>query len=218
MGTLGEAHRLVEVLCPEEGRLTLLARGARNSRRRFAGVLQLFAGLRLQVQGGQEDELGTLSAAEIVSGRPGIRQTLGRISRASALCACVRHLYPTQQAAPEAFAWLSLALDYVDAGEVARAAGAYPRLAQAAGVLPDLHRCGRCHAVDVPLACVPQPPGVLCLRCAPGRTAMSPALQAALGGRRVQEPVVANAVEDAVIAWTMAHSGRTLQVLTRDAG
>jgi DNA repair protein RecO (recombination protein O) len=217
LAAFGEAHRLVEVLTPHEGRLTVVARGARASRRRFAGILELFGQLRLQVQGGAQGGMGTLAAAELQSARAGIRTELGRISRASALCACVRHLFPEHQAAPEAYALLTLALDYVAAGAVARAAGAYPRLAQAAGILPDLSRCGRCGrgAEQGPLAWVPQPPGILCATCAPGRPALAPNVLAALRGARIDAVAVGNAVEDAVIAWTTMHSGRALTVLMR---
>ncbi|RYF11185.1 MAG: hypothetical protein EOO40_03775, partial [Deltaproteobacteria bacterium] len=60
LAAFGEAHRLVEVLTPQEGRLTVVARGARASRRRFAGILELFGQLRLQVQGGTQGGMGTL--------------------------------------------------------------------------------------------------------------------------------------------------------------
>jgi DNA repair protein RecO (recombination protein O) len=45
----GESDRILHLLVPESGRLTVIAKGARRSVRRFAGTLDLFNHLRVQV-------------------------------------------------------------------------------------------------------------------------------------------------------------------------
>ncbi|HET6345886.1 MAG TPA: DNA repair protein RecO, partial [Myxococcota bacterium] len=165
LGKVGEAHRLVEVLSADWGRVTLVARGARASRRRFAGVLELFSTLRLQVQKGRG--LWTLMAADPVAPRFSIRSDLVRISRASGLCACVRRLWPEQQAAPDAYGGLTTGLDAVAEGRAAEAAALYPALAAAAGILPELDRCGRCGGRSRGLAVDPGGTALVCGGCAP---------------------------------------------------
>lgn len=208
LGSFGEAHRLVEVLSSEHGRQTCVARHARTSRRRFAGILTAFADVTLQVQGGTGQSMVTIVEAELVQGRDAIRKTLNRINRATTLVACVRHLFPEGQAAPEAYTLLRLALDYVAQGAVVRAAGAYPRLAQAAGITPDLHVCQRCHnrAKDVGLVGAQ----LICPRCNRTRRYAPEAVYTALQGGRIHDASVANAVEDVVVAWTSEHSGKAI--------
>ena len=48
---LGEADRIVRLLTADEGRTSVLARGARGSRRRYGGVFEL--GARVQVERGR---------------------------------------------------------------------------------------------------------------------------------------------------------------------
>jgi DNA repair protein RecO (recombination protein O) len=212
MGKLGEAHRLVEVLTAEWGRVTLVARGARASRRRFAGVLELFTTLRLQVQKGRG--LWTLLAADPVTPRFGIRTDLVRISRASGLCACVRRLWPEHQAASDAYAGLTAGLDAVAEGRTAEAAALYPALAAAAGILPELDRCGRCGATDRALAVDPGGTALVCGGCAPALTPLASETLRALGGAPVLDEVAARVVEACVIDWVGWHTGRPLREVT----
>lgn len=214
LGAFGEAHRLVDVLSAQQGRQTFVARHARASRRRFVGVLSAFADVRLAVQTSAHQSMGTIVQAELVQSRDAIRQTLNRINRATSLVACVRALFYEGQAAPEAYHLLRLALDYLKAGAVVRAAGAYPRLAQAAGITPDLRVCQRCHtqAPDVGLVGTQ----LVCPRCNSKRPYAAPAVLAALHGGRIDAAHVANAVEDVVLAWTAEHSGKTIVRLPQD--
>jgi DNA repair protein RecO (recombination protein O) len=61
----GESDRIVTLLTREEGRLSGLARGARKSRRRFAGALQPGAHLRIELRAGR-GELFHLERAEVL--------------------------------------------------------------------------------------------------------------------------------------------------------
>lgn len=200
----GEAHRIVEILSHEMGKVSLLARGARASKRRFAGTLDVFATLRFQVTRGRG--LWTLQAADQANMRLGIRTAWERLERGGLLCACVRRLAPEHEAAPTMLSMLEAGLDLLARGEVAAAAALYPRVAQAAGILPDMQRCGQCGA-SAP-TCLDQAQGLVCARCAPGATPLTPATLAALDGAPVHDAATAAAVEGAVLAWVEWHSGQ----------
>ena len=138
LGKIGDAHRLVEVLTVDYGRMTLLARGARASKRRFAGILDLFSTLHLQVQPGRG--MATLEAADPANLRLGIRTDLDRIARASTLCRCVRALVAPTEAASEMLTALEHGLDFLHAGALPQAAAVYPQMLAAAGILPEAHQ------------------------------------------------------------------------------
>ena len=205
----GEAHRVVHLFDHQLGRVGLWARHARGSKRRLAGVLEPFATVRATA--GAQGALYNLHAAEVVRVREGIRAELPRIARAANLCTLVRSAWPEQQAAPEVLAGLEVALDHLHHGRVARAAGLYPRLAQLAGLLPDLRRCARCGAPLPPLVPARHEPACYCPRCAAApHEALSDAAVAGLQGARLEDAAAADAVERAVMGWFGAHLGKPL--------
>ncbi|MBI3179433.1 MAG: DNA repair protein RecO [Deltaproteobacteria bacterium] len=206
LGTVdfGESHRIVHMLTVEEGRLSLLARGGRASRKRFAGALDRYIGLRMQARAGRG--LWTLAAADVVNARLGLRQELARLTRASLLCECVRKLVPERQRAPEFLALFGDALDGLDRGEIIAAAGAYPRLLAAAGISPDLSHCHRCGGVDPPAVVVNPTSGeVDCADCAGAQGAVAAVVLA--GARLPADLAEADAVEANTLAVVTAHCG-----------
>lgn len=197
-----DSHRIVEVLTAEEGRISLLARGGRASKRRFAGALDLFVTLRLQVSTG--GNLWTLSGADVLRSRISIRKSLEALARASLLVELTRALAPEHQAAPELLAVATEALDRVDAGALASAASAYPALLSVAGVLPDVRVCVRCGADR---AGVMRDEGFVCGQCAPARRPMSDAVRAVWAGGPCSDGALGDAVEDSVLDFAEATMG-----------
>lgn len=59
-----DADLVVDLLTAEHGRLAALARGARNSRRRFGGALDYFNLLGVELRPGRRGRLGTLGGVE----------------------------------------------------------------------------------------------------------------------------------------------------------
>jgi len=59
-----DADLVVDLLTAEHGRLAALARGARNSRRRFGGALDYFNLLGVELRQGRRGRLGTLGGVE----------------------------------------------------------------------------------------------------------------------------------------------------------
>ncbi|MEO0811493.1 MAG: DNA repair protein RecO [Myxococcota bacterium] len=197
-----DSHRIVDLLTPEEGRLSLLARGGRASKRRFAGALDLFVTLRVQVSTG--GNLWTLTGADVLDARVEIRKRLEALARASLLAELTRALAPEHQAAPELFGVASEALDRLNRGEDSSAAAAYPALLSAAGVLPELRGCARC---GVDRAGALREDGFVCTVCVPTRRPMSDAVRAVWQGAPCDSDALALAVEDAALDFSEAALG-----------
>lgn len=97
----GEADRIVSLFTLEQGKLQGIARGAKRSRKRFGGALELFAHLKLQLHLGPG--LATLVSADIVSIFPGIRGELAKIGSAAYACELVERLTPDEEPNPRLF-------------------------------------------------------------------------------------------------------------------
>lgn len=214
LGKLGEAHRLVEIFSAEEGRITLLARGARASRRRFGGVLELFNQIRVQSRVTSGPGLWPLDAAEIVRAPQGaLKTSFAAIARAMGLVGVVRSLFPEREAAPEASAILTRALDYLDAENLARASGAYIHFARLSGVLPDLSRCGRCKRETLDLSMPPHAESLACRTCYPTGRPLSINLRRCLEEGRVGDIKTADEVEKFVAHLASQQGGRPVVLL-----
>src|SRR4051812_49076589 len=77
----GEADRIVTLFTRGRGRLTAFANGARKSRRRFAGALELGTQLKAQLVQRSGDTY-RLDGVDIVNSFLKLREDLPRISRA----------------------------------------------------------------------------------------------------------------------------------------
>ena len=108
----GEADRIVSLFTLERGKLQGVARGAKRSRKRFAGALEPFAHLKLQLHLGAG--LATLSSADIVGIFPGIRRELSKIGCAAYACELVERLTPEEEANPRLFRLLYCYLERLD--------------------------------------------------------------------------------------------------------
>ncbi len=135
MTNYGESDRIVEFLTAEEGRVSMIARGARRSRKRFGGALDLFAGLRTHAQPGSN--LWTLKSVDALQLRLELRLNFDLLARASLICDCARVLTPEHHEAVDMYEAVRGGLDMLTAGDAVGASQAYPRILQAAGILPD---------------------------------------------------------------------------------
>jgi DNA repair protein RecO (recombination protein O) len=110
----GEADRIVSLFTLEQGKLQGIARGAKRSRKRFAGALEPFAHLKLQLQLHQGAGLANLLSADIVGIFPGIRGDLTKIGSAAYACELVERLTPDAEANPRLFRLLYCYLEVLD--------------------------------------------------------------------------------------------------------
>ncbi len=147
MVNYGERDRIVRLLTPELGRVSALARGARGSRRRFGGTLDLGARLRVMLRRGR-GELWHLQEAELVEPRLGLRDSLLSMGLLSYGTELVGAFAREHHAEPRLFGLLEVFLTVLDAatappGSMFRA-GLEIKTLTVAGFAPILLRCVRC--------------------------------------------------------------------------
>jgi DNA repair protein RecO (recombination protein O) len=175
-----ESSRILKLVTRDVGVRSVLARGARKSKRRFGTALDLFSqGTgELFVKPGRE--LDTLGAFDVTQARPRLAENLERFAGASALAELTLR-FARDGAEPGLFTAVADALDAIAAAPSEHAGdetirGAWRVLAEI-GVAPAIETCAECHAsVEASAPAVFSHPagGVLCARCGPrsrgGRT------------------------------------------------
>ena len=145
----GESDRIVHLLSPQVGRLTVIAKGARRSKKRFPGTLDLFNHLRIAVQRRRATGMAMLEQATLIDAFLGLRSQLARYALASFLVELLDRMAPEGAAAPDARRLFSFALSALSNLE-----GAMPdarlrvllelRAFDALGLRPELGHCVRC--------------------------------------------------------------------------
>ncbi|MCC6216783.1 MAG: DNA repair protein RecO [Polyangiaceae bacterium] len=113
----GEADLVVAVFTEAYGQLACLARGARASRRRFAGSLEPFHELELELGPRGGGELVALRGSRLSRPRLALASDLARMEAASRLLGWVRRATPQRAPEPRVWAEVSRALDALDAGD-----------------------------------------------------------------------------------------------------
>lgn len=142
-----ETDRIVTLLTEHHGCVAAVARGARVSRRRFAGALSPFALLQVQVAS-QRGDLQRLASAEVSRGYLQILGNLERMRQAGAALNLVRLVAQEAPADVAMFEATVAVLDVLDTCELAELSAV--RLAFAAqaialsGWQPELEQCGLC--------------------------------------------------------------------------
>lgn len=206
----GESDRIVTLLGREEGKIGAFARGARASKKRFAGALAPFTLLSVRLVP-RRGELFGLASCTVEEPFLGLRDSLEAIALAGYAAELCKELCREREAHPLLFDHLHAYLARLASG------GAEPadRLAfelaaiAEAGLSPRLDACVGCgHAGEGEGArFVPAHGGLLCGRCAPERAGeglrISPAALSLL--RRLQ-PGGAHAVAE-----TSAHADRAFR-------
>jgi DNA repair protein RecO (recombination protein O) len=169
---LGEADRILRLLTAEEGRISVVARGARGSKRRFANMTDLGTHLRV-VRGRQSGTLSAVIEAERLSGPDRARTDLERLSLLAYGCELCSALAPEEDAAPKLH---GLLLSWLVLLEGAHKPGVASRVALEAkaltfsGLVPALGICASCGLpLQDPVTFDPEAGGGRHSRCGPGR-------------------------------------------------
>jgi DNA repair protein RecO (recombination protein O) len=167
----GESDRVVTLLTAAHGKLSVLAKGARSSKRRFGAALSLFGYGEATLRERRGQELWLLEDMHTSRGFARLPQELGRFSHACYALELCQHLCPAHEPEPEVLLQTLLLLAYLDglplparpAAEVLRVYEL--RLLRAVGLGLQLHECAAC-GHEVPMdALVPLDVGrggVLC--------------------------------------------------------
>ncbi|HVF38987.1 MAG TPA: DNA repair protein RecO [Gemmatimonadaceae bacterium] len=168
-----ETSRILRLMTREAGIQSVLARGARNSRKRFGSAVDLFAQGTAEIQMRPQRELQSLASLEVAKARAAIAADVGRFTAAS-MIAELSLRCSSDEAAPGLFDAVESALDGIASAPpaatmAAALAGAW-YIVGTLGFAPALDVCANCHAplkVDAPAAFSHAAGGALCERCGP---------------------------------------------------
>lgn len=136
----GDADLVVRLLGRARGRVSAFARGARSSKRRFAGGLSPLSFGRASLRPRRGAELLSLESFEPDGRFFGLSEEPGRYGRAAYLAEVTERLIPEEEPVPELFDLLLTAFGRLSAGAAdARLLRGYElKLLEETGYLPDL--------------------------------------------------------------------------------
>jgi DNA repair protein RecO (recombination protein O) len=152
----GESDRIVHLLTPALGRLAAIAKGARRSRRRFPGTLDLLNRLAVQIERRRPAVLARLEGARLLHTYEVVRGDAGRFALACYLLELLDRLAPEGGAPADLgrlfrFADGALALLDRDAPDARMRTLLELRALSALGLRPELLCCVRCdRAIEAP--------------------------------------------------------------------
>ncbi|MBY0491138.1 MAG: DNA repair protein RecO [Gemmatimonadaceae bacterium] len=186
-----ESSRLLRLLTREAGVQSVVARGARSSKKRFGSAVDLFAEGQAQIQTKPGRDLHGLNAFDVTKARTGLATDLDRFTAANALAEVVLRLVH-DEAAPGIYEVVEQGLDRLATIPPDRVAhetvGILWRLLAEVGFRPVVDRCVEC------LDPIPETDaarfhvalgGTLCQRCArlaPGGRLLPPEARATIRG------------------------------------
>lgn len=182
----GESDRIVRLLTPDLGRQRVLARRARASRKRFAGLLDLGTEVQVMLGRGRGD-LAILQEAERVRGPDEARKAWDRLPWVFYGCEVCGELAPEDAEATKLFRLLQtwLALLETTAPSAASRWALEAKALTFAGLAPGLVRCAECgEPLDDPAVFSLEAGGAMHARCGGGRRVSARALAALEALRR----------------------------------
>jgi DNA repair protein RecO (recombination protein O) len=201
---LRESDLLVVLYTDRLGRVTAVARGARKSRRRFAGALSLLVLGRYQLGRRPRGELWGLESAEVVREWTQLSSDVVAVAHASYVAELVEAMLPAESPEPAALDLIVAAWDALAAGGPSPGAlrAAELALLDLTGHRPAIDRCAACGAeLGDGAVFDPRRGGAICRSCAAhSRTAgvrpYDPAARAYLGAvAELGTPLAARAVD-----------------------
>ncbi|MDG2051170.1 MAG: DNA repair protein RecO [Myxococcota bacterium] len=145
----GESDRIAHLLTPESGRVTVIAKGARRSFRRFPGTLDVFNHLRISGRPGRRGGMAFLEQAILISPFLPLRREMARFALAGYLVEILDRMAPESGTPAEARPLFDFALAALKTIERARPDRRLRLLIElraldALGLCPELRRCVRC--------------------------------------------------------------------------
>ena len=169
----GESDRLVHLYTEQLGRVSAIAKGAKRSRRRFPGTLEILTIADVRLIDPPRASLLRLEAARTVEPFEKLAQDLGRFAIACLLCELLDRLTGEREAHPELFRFAVGALGTLREEQPDRLLALLVLAKTLAwlGYRPQLERCGVCSVALLDTAGVvafdPRHGGAVCARCAP---------------------------------------------------
>lgn len=143
----GESDRIVHLLSPSLGRMSVMAKRARSSQRRFSGAFDMGNRVALEVRQGR-GRLPTVNQAMLQAGREGVRQNLESISLLAYAVEVCGSLAREDHPEPRLFGLLetaSVILDVMNGvPQMAFRLALEAKALTFAGLCPVLQHCARC--------------------------------------------------------------------------
>jgi DNA repair protein RecO (recombination protein O) len=184
-----ETSRILRLLTREAGVLSVLARGARRSRKRFGSAMDLFAQGIAEIHFRPNRELQTLGALDVTRARAELGEDVGRFTGASMISEIVLR-FPYEESAAGIFDVVEECFDRIGAADpgttLDAALGGAWRIIAHLGFTPALDVCANCHAPldpGMPVSFSHSAGGALCPRCganAAGSRSLPPAARDAI--------------------------------------
>jgi DNA repair protein RecO (recombination protein O) len=218
----GESDLVLNVLTDKFGRVGVMARAARASKRRFAGGIEPFHGLRLHLDEPRHGELYRLRDTRLHRPRLGLVSNLIALDIAGRALSWVRSTTVPNTPEPDVLQACNRLLDALDHGPPNTASTGEALLAEfglvllaALGWALELEHCVRCARAcpeQSPATLDPRHGGLVCRRCGGAKHLLVPELRrrmlAAQRGDHIELlPTDASAVLDIVEATLLAHPG-----------
>jgi DNA repair protein RecO (recombination protein O) len=180
----GEADRVVTLLTRELGCVSAMAKAARKSKRRFAGALEGFALIHVELSTGR-GALSRLESARVTRVFPKLLTNLAALDAAGALLRLAREILPERAPEPAVFDSLIEALDWLDRGTppLGLKLCCQARMLGLTGFAPLLSACvgcGREPRAGQPALFDAVRGGIVCRACGGGPERMSAQLRIAL--------------------------------------
>ncbi|MBM4260659.1 MAG: DNA repair protein RecO [Deltaproteobacteria bacterium] len=146
----GESDKIVTFLTEDHGKITGIAKGAKNSRRRFVNSLEPFAQVRLHFEDRPAGKLVFLLSAELQLAYKQLSQDLDRIAYAAYLIEITDGLIGEREENRRLFEHLRAGLCHLEeSGPSLRFVSSYElKLLRLAGYQPILDHCKSCAAQD----------------------------------------------------------------------
>ena len=144
----GDFDLILTFLSLERGKISLIAKSAKKSTKRFAGILELFTLMEAVASAGKGRGLPVLQEATLISPFSTIRNDIRKTAYASYWVELVDGWMEPGQPNPALFDLLLHVLTRLDAEDGTAAALSVlfqARFMTLAGLAPNLRRCGRCH-------------------------------------------------------------------------
>jgi DNA repair protein RecO (recombination protein O) len=215
----GESDRIVTLLTDTHGKIGAIARGARRSRRRFAGALQPFQVIRVVLTPRRRSELSLLGEAEVRQPFLQVTTDPARYAQANTVLEILRELTPAGEPDPRPLQFATAFLE-----DLENEGAHLPLLAKAilgalklSGFVPVLDRCAACgrRAPTGRAAHFDTGRGVVCTACggAPLKmrgTVRESLLAAARSERDLGEPELREGVE-LLLSCAERHIGKELK-------
>jgi DNA repair protein RecO (recombination protein O) len=184
-----ETSRIIRLMTREAGVQSVIARGARNSRKRFGSVLDLFAQGMIEVSMRPNHELQSLVSFDVSRARPQFALDVGRFTAGSMISELALRS-SSDEPQPGLFDAVEGALDKLAQADPSRSiesglSGAW-HIVATLGFAPSVDICANCHADLDPAQSVAfshAAGGALCRACgtlAPSSRVIPPAARAAL--------------------------------------